>query len=145
MAHTRGKRKEETKRMLGTEAEYKTFRTSLLDSSPRACFAMTHSTEREKPSEKRIPSQFEGAQVSCLWPRGLVFLIPPSSHLPTKYWLGMREINACLRSRELSWEGSLRARLGRRGQRAGRIPPGKAVRPRTEHSSSRSNQTLGLI
>lgn len=90
--------------MLGKEAEYKTFHTSPLDSSPRALFAMTHSTEREKMSGKRIPSQFEGAQVFCLWPRGLVFLIPPSfSHLPIKYQLGMTEINACLRSRELSW------------------------------------------
>lgn len=39
--------------MLGEEAVHKIFHTSLLDSSPRACFtAMTCSTEREKGQEK---------------------------------------------------------------------------------------------
>lgn len=42
----RGKRRQSE--MLGKEAEYRTFHTSLLDSSPRACFAVTHSTERGK-------------------------------------------------------------------------------------------------
>lgn len=53
MAHTKERGKRRQREMLGEEAVYKIFHTSLLDSSPRACFtAMTCSTEREKGQEK---------------------------------------------------------------------------------------------
>lgn len=74
----RGKRRQ--REMLGKEAEYRTFHTSLLDSSPRACLAVTHSTERGNMSGKRVPSQFEGLRCPACGPEVLSSLSLPPSH-----------------------------------------------------------------
>lgn len=137
----KGKRRQ--REILGEEAEHRTFHTSLLDCTQHLLHCSGHSTERGNGWEK-VAVQVWGAQEFCFLMTQRPCLSHPSLLLtPTaKYRLGMTETSAYPRSRELKGP-CLRGRLRGRGQRGGRIPPGKPLRPGVGHSSSRSNQIPG--
>lgn len=62
----------------------------------------------------------------------------------TKYQLGMTGMNTVGGAGNWAGKGVLYERkAGGKTSGAGRIPPGKTVRPRVGHFSSRSNQTPG--